>query len=163
MGCTVENTSSQYHLSSHWDMCRCSDCHQFQHLCGSGFPEQCPNRTLLLLIFRVAGHWQANSAYDDVVLKPCAKVINVLQWRQVIYTSWKSSSVLQLVHSIAKTFRPSCTISSHVWWNFSSQQQELLIPRNPMSCRKMGVMVVCQPVSAVLQPLAGHEGDKLVA
>jgi len=125
MGHLVKCTTSQYQWSSCWDTWRYSDCHQFQHLCSSDIPEGCLNLTLLLSIFGVAGHCQANSACDYVVFKPCAKIITGLQWRQVIYSSWKPGPVLQLVHSIAKIFRPSCNISSHIWSNFLSQQQEL--------------------------------------
>lgn len=48
--------------------------------------------------------------------------------------------------------------SDQIWVSSNN----LLIPRNPVFCRKMGVIVVCHPVSTVFQPLAGHEGAKLV-
>lgn len=116
---------SQYQWSSCWGLWGYSDCHQFQHLCGSGVPGQCLNLTLLLLISGVPVHCQVSFAHDGAVLKPCAKITSVFQCRQVICTSWKPSSVLQLVHLIAKTFRPSCITSGYTWSNFLGQQQEL--------------------------------------
>lgn len=63
-----------------WEAWRYPDYHQLQHHFGSGVAEQILQLSLFFLTSGVAGHCQANSAYDDVH-KSCAKVINVLQQR----------------------------------------------------------------------------------
>lgn len=76
--------ASYHHIQMH------KDTEEIQHFCPPGFPEGC-------LYHPVPSHlWScwANSAHDDVVFKPYARVIDVLQWRLVVPTSWKPSSVL---------------------------------------------------------------------
>lgn len=93
----------------------------------------------LLLTSWVAGHCLANSACDDEH-KPCAEVINVLQWRLEIWfcapaCTFNSKDIQIQLHHLKPHLIKSESAARTCW-----------LPET-MPCKEIVAMVVCQPVS----------------